>query len=353
MNIQVKGNFPLVIKRFLRITSATFIVMLFALELYSLIVQGEGNASLPPLFGNFEANRKALENSPQKDEFTFAVVGDTKSHGTFERIIEELRKTPLDFIVLLGDFSFKGDENEHRYFRAEASDEFVVPCPVFLVAGNHDVSPDAFPISSFEHYYGPSIFSFEYQDSLFIVLRILDKYFSNEDSLAFLKQLRKIPMNKYRHKFAFVHIPPPVSRDFQARNFPEQSELIALFEELGIDFVFAGDYHGYARTQLKGTNYIVSGGGGAHLNTKIGKQFHHALLVTVGKDYVSERVVPAFKHDDLEDNLERLAIVKIWPWIKKHPWTAGLINFILVVFLFFLLKPSIRSFTIFRTISHD
>lgn len=322
----------------LRFAVAIVAVATFLLEGYTLIVQREGNSPLPARFGNFEANRAALERQPEKEEFAFAVVGDTKSLGTFERISEELRKMPLDFALLLGDASYDGTEEAHGYFRAELA-EYAQPFPVFYVVGNHDVSPEGFTVSRFEHDYGPSIFSFEYQGSLFIVLRILDQRFSNEESIAFLARLKNAPLGRYRHIFVFMHIPPPVSSDFIARKYQGHEKLVALCDEIGVDYVFAGDYHGYARVKLRDTTYIVSGGGGARLKEEKGKQFHHALVVRVGKDFVSERFVYVDKENKAEDFFEKAAIMYIWPWFARHSFVAYCINGVLLLLLFLVLKP--------------
>ena len=74
----------------------------------------------------------------------FAVIGDTKSVGTFERIAEQLRREALDFAVLLDDVSFMGKESYHRYLRAELA-ETDLEVPTYYVVGNHVVDPDTFP----------------------------------------------------------------------------------------------------------------------------------------------------------------------------------------------------------------
>ena len=107
----------------IRIVPAIVLALIFAFEAYTIVVQKEGDSALPPLFGNFPANRAVLEEATEAGEFAFAVVGDTRSVGTFERITAELRQTPLDFAVLLGDCSYGGTENKHKYFRAECAEE--------------------------------------------------------------------------------------------------------------------------------------------------------------------------------------------------------------------------------------
>ncbi|MGD9366674.1 MAG: metallophosphoesterase [Desulfobacteraceae bacterium] len=325
--------------RLLWMVAAIILGAALTLQGYAIVVQREGHSPLPPLFGNFPANRAVLEGQSEKDAFSFAVVGDARSGATFERIAEDLRGRPLDFAVLLGDIAYNGSEKYHRYFRAECAQEYALPYPVFYVVGNHDVRIDRFPVRRFEQEYGPSIFSFEYQQCLFIVLRILPAPFSNEESIRFLRGFIGVPQEKYRHRFVFMHIPPPISSDFVARSFPEHGQIVQLFDKVGVDYVFAGDYHGYARTRLRDTTYIVSGGGGAPLKEVKGRQFHHALVIRVGKDFVTEKFVYVQKVNDLEDRLEKLAIVEVWPWMAKHKALIILIDVLIFMLLLVLLRP--------------
>lgn len=327
---------------FVRLALLAAAGLLFALEGYTLVVEKEGDAPLPPRFGNFAANRARLEGEPKKGEFTFAVVGDTKSVGVFETICRELRDTPADFGILLGDCSFGGTEDRHRYFRAECAQEYALPFPIFYVVGNHDVSPDRFPVERFEEVYGPSIFSFEYQGCLFIVLRVLDEPFSNADSIAFLRSLRRASLDRYAHTFVFMHIPPPVSPMIRARKFAESGELVRLLASLGIDYVFAGDFHGYARTTLGDVNYVVTGGGGGVLDEEPAGQFHHALVVRVTPDSVDERVLYVPLANDLEDRLERRAISEVWPWMREHPYAVAGVDAVALVALFVAARPPWR-----------
>src|SRR4030042_2629553 len=112
-------NLSNIIAIIIRVILLIVIGLTFALEAYTIQVQKEGDSPLPPLFGNFPANRAALERVQEKGEFEFAVVGDTSSIGTFERIAMELRKIQIDFAILLGDLSHEATEDHHRYLRAE------------------------------------------------------------------------------------------------------------------------------------------------------------------------------------------------------------------------------------------
>ena len=322
----------------LRISTVILFVVIFAFEAYIINVQKEGDSSLPPLFGNFSSNRAILEKEQDMKDFAFAVVGDTRSIGTFELITSELRKRPLNFAVLLGDCSYGGTEDHHKYFRAECAEEYTMPFPIFYVVGNHDVSPNGFPIKRFEEVYGPSIFSFEYRKCLFIVLRILDPPFTNEESLTFLAKFRNVDLGKYLHTFAFIHIPPPVSPTFKVRNFGESEDLVALFNELGIEYVLAGDFHGYARSRQGKTNYIVTGGGGAPLKKRPRGQFHHATIIYVTPDSVDEQILAVPLAKDFEDQIEKVAIIDVWPWMKRN--IALVIGLNMLALLGFVLSAS-------------
>lgn len=338
-----RSKLKLFIFRFLILSAILVILVFFVLEVYALIVQTESQSPLPPLFGNFPHVRETLEKQKEKEEFSFAVVGDTRSVGTFERIAEELRNIKLNFAVLLGDCSYKGTEGEHNFFRAELAEEYALPFPVFYVVGNHDVSMSDFTISRFEETYGPSIFSFEYQGCLFLILRILNDPYSNEQSFEFLRALLKKQPEKYRKRFVFMHIPPTISVNFESRKFSGSENLVKLFAELKIDYVFAGDFHGYARVRLGNVIYIITGGGGAHLVESRSKQFHHATIIRVNRNGVHERFIPVDRDNDIEDRLERFAIARVYPWLSCNRVAVALINAVMLIGLIGLLRLLIKN----------
>lgn len=315
-------------------------MMLVGFEIYVFAVQPPQEIALPPLFGNSPEIRDILEKTPKKNEFAFAVIGDTLGLGTFESICEQLRNMHLDFAVLLGDCAYKGTKSHHRHFQAELAEELALPFPVLYVAGNHDVSGHDYPVSRFEQVYGPSVFSFTFQDCLFVVLRILDPPFNNAESIAFLEQLKKRHPEKWARRFVFMHIPPPISESFVARRYSEWKDLVRLLEELNIDTVFSGDFHGYARVERNGINYIVTGGGGSPLdNDKTAiEQFHHAVIVTVHPDHISEQLMCVPGNFDIEDYLEKVAIANVYPWMKGHMVFVSLLNLLVLAALIVTLR---------------
>jgi len=308
------------------------LLTLLALEVYVLAVEHEGSLPLPPLVGNFPRVVSSLGAGPSAGAFTFAIVGDTKSMGTFERLWSELPKRRLAFGVLLGDCAYGGTEPDHRYLRAEWATELALPFPVFYVVGNHDVSEDRFPIPRFEETYGPSIFSFEYSGCLFVVLRTLKHPASNRQNVEFLRALIEKSPGKYRKRFVFMHMPPSVCGEFTGRKFDQEQEIMSLVRQMGADFVFAGDFHGYGQVQRNGVTYVVTGGGGAHLRQKIGG-VHHAVLVTVSEDSVSQQLVAVPRSEEIEDRLERFAISEVSPWMRANMPAVVVLNAVGLVWI--------------------
>jgi predicted phosphohydrolase len=95
------------------------------------------------------------------------------------------------------------------------------------------------------------------------VLCVVDKP-STEKSFAFLESSLLARRHDYRKVFVFMHV-PPVWPDFAVGSARSQNQFVALFDRFHVDYVIAGDYHGYARIKIKDTVYLVTGGGGARL----------------------------------------------------------------------------------------
>jgi predicted phosphodiesterase len=317
------------------------VVLLF--EVYTfVVVYTEGNAPLPAAFGNFERVRRLLASHEQREEFSFAVVGDRGTGaGTFKRIWEKLRDEPLSFMVHLGDYTRDGTKGYHRFLRREWAQKAPLPFPVFYVVGNHDVDEREFPISQFEKNYGPTLFTFDYQGCLFIVLCVVDKP-STEKSLAFLESSLSARRQDYRKVFVFLHV-PPVRPDFAVRSARNTNEFVALFDRYHVDYVFAGHYHAYARVKVRNTVYLVSGGGGASLERGKFGRFHHATVIEVGPDWVSERILHVESERDIGARAEEFVLAELYPRIVNHWPVAILLNVGILGILFWAFRGFLRN----------
>mgnify|MGYP001195667210 CR=1 FL=1 len=324
------------------------IVILFALEAYMLTVDADKRtAPLPANYGNFGHVSALLANDNDKrEEFSFGVVGDTRSFGTYERISAQLSEEPLSFIVILGDFVQKGTFGEHQFYRCEMGEPIYFPYPVFHVVGNHELGR-GFELSDFEKTYGSSNFSFSYRGHLFILLRTLPTPHPAQETLAFLEQELSTKRRLHDKVFVFTHIPPVESPAFPARPLEDAETFVELFEKYQVDYIFSADYHGHSRLEVNDVNYIITGGGGAHLKrSNIYGNFHHAMVIKVKGDAVSEHILQVDEHEEFEDRLEHLAVADVSPWIMDHKPAVLLLNllvFALLILACYLLVKNIRA----------
>ncbi len=311
-------NMKTIYKRYILWAFSGLYVTAAGIQIYACVVTyAARQTQFPKNFGNFESVRAALHASDAKNPFTFVVVGDTRSTGTFKGLTEDISKADPAFVVILGDWVNGGSMDQHAYFKHKSAD-YNFSFPVFFTPGNHDIDPYKYSINSFEKDYGPRNFSFVYNDNIFIFISYLDSRFSNQESLNYMRSLDKSTLDAYRNRFVFMHIPPWVSPDIKERHTADEKELMKIFEDLKIDYAVAADFHGYNRTRLRGVEYIITGGGGAQLDKLQWRQFHHAIALTVGENMVSERILPASARFDFKEWIDKNSIVYIGPFLILH-----------------------------------
>ncbi len=117
-----------------------------------------------------------LQKQEEKDEFRVVVFGDTQPRNEREveylahDVVEELIGVKAAFGVTLGDLVFDDLSLLPSYIRTMAQ----IGIPWHNVLGNHDMNYDApddkHSDETFERYFGPSYYSFDYGPVHFIVL---------------------------------------------------------------------------------------------------------------------------------------------------------------------------------------
>jgi predicted phosphodiesterase len=297
---------------------------IIAFEAFVVLAEKKSRQPLPPLLGNFAEIRAVLEGAAPKEEFSFAVFGDTEGATTgFDLLARKLGVKPVDFAVHLGDAYAK----TFPYFRLKISEDLALPFPLFMVAGNHDIAD--FPLVLYEELFGPSLFSFIYQECLFIGLRVEGDPLSTTASLRFLEDvLQGAGGAGVRKIFVFMHVPPQI---LPGHKFAAPAKFVSLFDRFGVDYVISGHYHGYAQVEKGATTYMVSGAAGKHLETTPYGQFHHGLVITVGRDFVSKTVVPLPPTSPLSNKLQRFAIVEVYPWFLANRALVAGINLLVLL----------------------
>ena len=320
------SNMALIKKRI----SATIVVaaaFFLGFETYTIaLVHFEGKTGLPENLGNSERIRSSLREHEPKENFSFAVVGDTGATSTFERLCDKLREEPLSFLVMNGDFVESPTRGNHDYFRLNFPEKCKLNCPVFLIAGNRDVANgemdradnEVLP-TDFERMYGPTNFFFEYGGCLFIGLCTLPPPYSTKESLAFLDST----LAKYRTDggkvFVFTHMPLIKSAGTVTNAFENVQDFINVIDRYKVDYVITAHFHGYNRVKIKDTVYLINGGGGAPLDEKVTfGGLHHGIIFTVNHGAVSERVVLVRHAAGIADIPRHFAITQLFPVLVKH-----------------------------------
>ena len=233
--------------------------------------------------------------------FTFAVIAD--SHVTEEEatavsgfdidtvklgaarsryVVDQLNTLKPDFVVHLGDITHPEPgtpayEDSADRFHAVYQD---LDCPLYLVAGNHDIGEKAFPgeplsqqaarrtvnedmIAEYERHFQAQYYSFEHQDCLFVIVNgmIVNSGLAAEDQQRqWLEAL--LEDNRGRRIFMFSHYPPYLSRadesgHYDATDEPGRSWLLGVLERHGVEAYYAGHVHNFFFNRHGATNCYV------------------------------------------------------------------------------------------------
>jgi len=230
----------------------------------------------------------------QADPYRVAVYGDTRSgHDDHAAVINALAPHEPAIGFLTGDLVADGDVASlwDIFFDREAP--LLRSMALSPVLGNHEASGslyvDAFELpantASPERYY-----SVRYAGSLGVAINLYgDAYDAGSDQYTWLEQTLSDAAadREIRHVWAFLHH-SPYSSGSHGSSTSVRSELSPLFEQYGVELVFAGHDHHYERSVVNDVTYVVTGGGGAPLYAVSGdtwtvesESVHHYILLDV------------------------------------------------------------------------
>jgi hypothetical protein len=138
-----------------------------------------------------------------------------------------------------------------------------------------------------------------------------------------------------------MHTPVSLSKYHKIKPVDNAQKLKDIFTKYKVNYVMAGDYHGYFRQENNNTTYIVTGGGGSKLeNSKFG-QFYHAIIMTIAPKVVSEDILFAERDEDFIDSLECLALAEVYSWLKAYWGLAIFFNLAVIFFLFLAIQKTL------------
>ncbi|MDD5568732.1 MAG: metallophosphoesterase [Candidatus Omnitrophica bacterium] len=227
--------------------------------------------------------------------FSFAVFGDNQGNSeAFDLLLGKLGKDKaLSFVVNVGDFTVYGKEAEYTAYKKKIAQ---LKIPVYNVLGNHDGIYGGWRI--FQKYFGPLYYSFDYENSHFVILNNAFKESFDREEFDWLK--KDLAASRARHKFVFMHKPTfdpsEIYKDYVMSGREVTQELVKLFEKYKVDYVLAGHIHGYAKAGRGGVTYIVTAGAGAHLYLppEFGG-FYHYVIITVDGGRIEDRTVRIYE----------------------------------------------------------
>ncbi|MDI6730963.1 MAG: metallophosphoesterase [Candidatus Margulisbacteria bacterium] len=229
------------------------------------------------------------------ESFSFIVFGDSQGNNAMLKDLADRinREEGIAFCVNNGDSVPSASEANYKKFISLSSR---ISPKVYTVVGNHDVYPGGYGL--FHKYFGPTYYSFDYGSAHFVILDNARAKSFDAKQFNWLKA--DLAANAQEHTFVFMHKPvfdpSEIYPDHIMSGRKVIEELMAIFRQHKVDYVFAGHIHGYARTVRDGTIYLVTAGAGAnlYLPREFGG-FYHCVRVDVKGNKIKDKVLMLYE----------------------------------------------------------
>jgi len=220
--------------------------------------------------------------------FRFLVYGDSRTSPVNHRkVVESMIPFSPDFVINVGDVVESG--NVYSQWKSQHFDplrQLASNVTTYIAIGNHERNSPWFD----EYVCQPGnehFFAFTYANARFIFLDTNWPFFPGSPQYEWLR--RELSSEEYRSAtfhFAFFHH-PPYSEMWDSPGYigdsAVRSYLVPLLEAAKVDIVFNGHTHDYERGRRPlsgpdGTYYIITGGGGAPLDTVVTHEWEHVVV---------------------------------------------------------------------------
>lgn len=208
--------------------------------------------------------------SAQDPVFRLAVLSDrTGSHtpGIYQKVIEQINLLNPDIVVTVGD-QIEGYGEDYERSAAEWDSVLALldalEAPVYLIPGNHDIWDDASEAMYIEKTGLDPYYSFDYENTHFVVLDV-----SRIESSADFPEEQKawLVEDLTQHQDAeniFVFFHKPLWEQTLPRG--ESDPMHDVFVAHGVDAVFNGHYHVYFAGDYDGVEYTTMGSSGGGID---------------------------------------------------------------------------------------
>ena len=237
---------------------------------------------------------------PDQTKFTFVAFGDTRTqHQIHQEVVDSIVGLEPDFALHTGDLVYFGALFPYWETFFEIEGKLMARVPIFPTLGNHEVNHqhyfDLFYLPGNERWY-----TFDYGNARFICLQVdgIADFGPQSEQYAWLEN--ELAANTQPWLFVYFHIPPYTSsRDEPDIELDVRQTLTPLFEQYGVDVVFAGHHHNYERNEVNGVTYIVTGGGGAPLCVMQDREptraafavAYHVVLLEIDGNHLGAKVL--------------------------------------------------------------
>jgi len=247
---------------------------------------------------------------------TFVVIGDTRpgkavdptdkasQSGDFISMITQINQLAPDFTIDVGDFIL-GYNRDIPAMTENQWDRFDQAVKMFknkfyMAAGNHDVYDEASD-AIYRKRYGPHFYSFNRENSLFVILNAEIPGQINQIGQEQRFWLENELLNSSAaHKFIFIHKPLWLdgSSDWMSMIHP-------MLKKYKVSMVFAGHYHQYEPFKIDGIDYFITGGGGAETGSiqALGEFFHFIKVTVPDQGPLVVKVIKAGSNREYDTDL--------------------------------------------------
>ena len=210
----------------------------------------------------------------KKDSVAFAVIGDNGTGGSAQyeiaqRLTATRVKFPFDFVLMMGDNLYGGDNARDFEKKFEKSYRALLDLGVkfYAALGNHDDPGRQIVYEKF-NMGGKKYYSFKPKDG--VRFFALDSNYMDKKQLEWLEGELKASASEW--KIAFFHHPIYSSGEKHGSNVELRNVLEPVMVKYGVDVVFTGHEHFYERMKpQKGINYFIVGSSGKLRKGNIGR----------------------------------------------------------------------------------
>ena len=199
----------------------------------------------------------------------FVVYGDTRTWPVEHELVIQsiIDNSDPEFVINVGDLVQDGGQYGdwgNEFF--DPAHDLMVDTPMYAVLGNHEYNSggpqlyfDFLSLPGNEEWY-----AFTYGNIRCIGLNTMGNYSPGSAQRTWLEsELQSTDYSDATWHVVVLHHPPFTATSGHGDDEGVKQDLVPLFEQYGVDIVFAGHSHVYERYTHNGIFYIVTGGGGA------------------------------------------------------------------------------------------